>query len=182
MRESGITLIELLVTVAVVAILAVVLGSQFVGWKAQYGVESQMKEIYVDLMNARSRAMQRKRTHFFSLIDANTYTVYEDTDGRVPPLDGNGNLDNDGGANDDTELPSFPKRVDFELSWDQGLPISFSARGFAAPQGTLSVFIDRDGDGKQDFIPDFGCIDVSFTRINLGRYTKTGDTYDCEQR
>jgi prepilin-type N-terminal cleavage/methylation domain-containing protein len=182
MRDNGFTLIELLVTITVVGVLAIALGFEFVGWRGKYAVETQVKEVYSDLMNARSKAMQRKRTHFVSLTDANTYTVYEDdhTVGVGKTLDGDGVFTPGTGNNADTELPSFPKTVEFDLNWNNGMPISFSPRGLANIQGTLSVFIDRDGDLEQDFSPDFGCIVISTTRINLGRWNEETDV--CDQR
>ena len=191
MSEKGITLIELLVTITVIGVLATAVGYEFVGWRGKYGVESQMKGIYVDLMNARSKAMQRKRTHFITLLDANTYTISEDdSNGTVKVLDGDRRLQLDVTHSDannvDTELPSFPKTVEFDLRWDDAPiagvqpPLIFTSRGIANRLGTLSVFIDRDGDGIQDFSPDYGCIVISMTRINLGRWNE--DTNDCDQR
>ena len=78
MNNRGITLIELIVVISIIGILAVALGFTFQGWMGGYRIESQTKEMYVDLMNARARAMQRNRSHFV-VVTANDYQIFEDT-------------------------------------------------------------------------------------------------------
>ncbi len=82
MKEDGVTLIELIVVVSVIGILVVALGFTFQGWMGRYKVESQMKEMYIDLMNARARAMQRNRMSFCGLYlrhSLRNIQYYEDT-------------------------------------------------------------------------------------------------------
>lgn len=78
-KNSGITLIELIVAISVVGILAAAFAFEFQGWIGGYKVESQIKEMYVDLMNARVRAMQKNRIYFVTLTTTQ-YTLYEDDD------------------------------------------------------------------------------------------------------
>jgi prepilin-type N-terminal cleavage/methylation domain-containing protein len=174
-KDKGITLIELLVVIAIAGILFIALGFTFVGWQGKYKVESQTKDLYDDLMNARVRAMQRNRVHFLSLDSANQYTIYEDTN---PAPDGDGTLQ----TAQDEMLPTYPKTIEYDLNWSGAVPsgrdpedlIDFDQRGITAPQatplgGTICIFTDFDGDGVSDSDPDYDCIIISRTRINMGK-------------
>jgi len=158
MNKRGFTLIELLIVVSIIAILAVALGFSYQGWMGKYKVESQVKQMYVDLMNARARAMQMNRMHFFLCITPFTsYNIFDDTN---PSPDGNGTLE----VGPDTLLPGYPKSVDYTITWGSG-DIQFDSRGYITATGTspwvLSVSTTNDA--------DYDCISVAETRILMGK-------------
>jgi prepilin-type N-terminal cleavage/methylation domain-containing protein len=175
-QNRGITLIELIVVISVIGILAVSLGFEFTGWIGAYRVESQAKEMYVDLMNARARAMQRNRVYFVRINNSTSYSIYEDdTDGTSTVPDGDGILQ----TGTDTQLPTYPKTVEYNLDWNNsvvGPPVNltFNTKGIMTTLGSLSIFVDRDGDGRKDFDPDYDCIVIAPTRINMGRLDDKG--------
>jgi prepilin-type N-terminal cleavage/methylation domain-containing protein len=178
MRNSGITLVELLVVIAVAGILAVALGASFVGWQGGFRVESEIKDLYSDLMDARLNALQRNRIYFFDFTDSETYTIYEDdADGSKKVPDGDGILQDGGGANDDRELPSFPKTMDYEVEIGTvaGVPpitFQFNNRGLVSPERTICMFTDFDSDKVSDIDPDYDCIVLAATRIKMGKLQK----------
>lgn len=182
-RHSGVTLIELVVTVSLVSILMVALGFSYYGWQGRYKVESVVKDFYTDLMDTRARAMARNRIHWVRLIDATSYTAYDDdSNGTAKVPDGDGTLQPGTGASADTELGSFPKLLEYDMDWQTGgAPanddIGFDRKGITSDNGTICFFTDFDGDAahESDFDPDYDCIVVSATRINLGKLT-TQDT------
>lgn len=182
MKEKGITLIELIIVISIIGILAVALGFSFQGWMGSYKVESQIKEMYVDLMNARARAMQRNRAHFVSLNNSTSYSIYEDdSDGTNKVPDGDGTLQTGTGSGADTQLPGFPKTVEYANDWANSAittprNLTFNTKGLATTLGTISIFVDRDGNGKKDFEPDYDCIVISTTRINTGKLNDKGTT------
>jgi prepilin-type N-terminal cleavage/methylation domain-containing protein len=153
MKDHGITLVELIIVISIIGILAVALGFEFTGWMGSYGVESQMKEMYVDLMNARARAMQRNRTHFVNFPNATSYSIFEDTD---PVPDGDGILQI---ASDTQVLPT--KTIQYAITWGGG-NIAFDNRGLVSPNGTIYVNSTVD--------PDYDCIVLFATRINIGKW------------
>ncbi len=80
---------EILVSLAVLAILLTMSVTTFRGLDEKYKVETETKQLYTDLMEARARASQRYRVVFVRL-SGNGYTTYEDT--NTAP-DGNGTLE-----------------------------------------------------------------------------------------
>jgi prepilin-type N-terminal cleavage/methylation domain-containing protein len=83
-NKRGLTLIELVTVVAVIGFLLASLGFAFQGWLAKYKVEDETKRFYSDLMDARARAMQKKRVTFVDLA-TNRYRTFEDPECGGPP-------------------------------------------------------------------------------------------------
>ena len=180
MKDSGVTLVEMLVVISIISIIAISTAFSFQGWMGKYKIESQTKDLYVELMDARLSAIENKRTHFVILQDATSYTFYEDdSNGGMKVPDGDNILQEGSGATADTERPSFPKNVDYDIDWNNNsiaAPVifSFNTRGISSVEADISVYLDRDGDGVQDAIPDYDCIAIRSTRINLGKLEING--------
>lgn len=148
----GITLVELLAVLTIVGILAVSLGFSYAGWMGSYRVEKQTKEIYADMMAARTMAMTRNRVYFADFTTATTYRIVEDTDD-------NNSLD--AGAGDAILIP---KTVEYANKVNGfGIPVTFrfNNRGLISPLRTINIDHDTE--------PDNDCIVISTTRINMGR-------------
>jgi prepilin-type N-terminal cleavage/methylation domain-containing protein len=169
MRDRGVTLVELLVVVAIVSILVIALGFSYQGWQGAYKVEKATKDIYTDLTDARIRASTRNRMYF---ADFNfpapppgngTYRIAEDTDD-----DGEGDADADGVIDAvHTILPPFPKTVEYPITWGPRI-INFNKRGMVEPRGQAlggTICLTTTAN------PDYDCIRISQTRINMGRLT-----------
>jgi prepilin-type N-terminal cleavage/methylation domain-containing protein len=48
-KDNGITLVELLIAISIVCILAVALGFEYADWVGRYRVETQIREMHLDL-------------------------------------------------------------------------------------------------------------------------------------
>jgi type IV fimbrial biogenesis protein FimT len=175
LNNRGITLIELIIVISIIGILVVALGFSFQGWIGGYNVESQIKEIYFDLMNARARAMEKNRIHFVSLVTTQ-YTVQEDIS---PWPDGDGLLtadDNTRPTGYTDSIPLLQKKLDsrYPITWSDiaDLQIDFTEKGLSNDTKTICIFTDFNGDKKSDYNPDYDCIVISATRINMGELKK----------
>ncbi len=158
-KQDGITLIELIIVVSVIAILVVTLGFEYRNWMGRYRVENQAKQMHADLMNARARAMTMNRTHFLAWTTG-SYTIYEDTN---PAPDGNGTLEQDS----DVPLPTYPKTVEYAIDWKgSGTHVSLDRRGMMTPEGSMRLTTTNDA--------DYDCLTISRTRINMGKWNEDG--------
>jgi Tfp pilus assembly protein FimT len=154
MNDKGVTLVEIAVALSVMIILIVGLAFSYQDWMAKYRVESQIKEMYIDLMNARARALERNRAHF-AIGTASSYSVYEDAS---PAPDGNGILE----TGSDTLLPTYPKTVRYPLTWTgPGTTITFSRSGMISPSGDMYITTTADA--------DYDCMTITAIKIYMGK-------------
>src|SRR3990172_9077323 len=102
----GITLLELMFVIAISGILMGIAGFTFQGFRERYEVESQVRMMHVDLMNARARAFQGNKVCFV-MVTTDGYQVIEDTNesGGTAPDDG------------DKVLWPAPKQFRFQSRW-----------------------------------------------------------------
>lgn len=148
----GFTLIELMVVIAIMAILASIAVMSFSRWTASYGIEKATKEIYAVLMKARNDA---NNTNTEYLV---TFAAHEVQEG--PDANGDNAID---GTPVTLDYPDYT--VNFALT-----PIIFDRRGLADTGGvdnqTISITSAMAG-----INPAVDCIVVSATRINMGKMT-----------
>ncbi len=167
LNDNGVTLVELVVTFAVLVILVAGLAFSYEGWIGRYRGESQIKEMYIDLMNARSRSLERNRVHFASIPSGGaSYSIYEDTN---PGPDGNGTLAMGvlhppacEGSGSDCLLHTYPKTVQYPITWTGGgTQITFSRNGMISPTGDMVLTTPVDA--------DYDCITITAIKIYMGK-------------
>jgi len=155
----------------VIAIIGILLGIGFFSFRGmldRYNVEKQMKEMYVDLMSARIRAMQRNRIHFVTFTSTQ-YAVYEDTS---PSPDGDGlfSAATDSLLLQKSLMANFPvARSPDPNQWSALSPLQFNAKGLldtsVTTTGTVRVAVEKNG--------EYDCIAISEVRNTLGKWDGT---------
>jgi prepilin-type N-terminal cleavage/methylation domain-containing protein len=164
MKKNGFSLIELLVVMIILGILASLGTVSFRGWIRKTELESQVKEMYTDIMNARLTAMHRNTTHLISL-STNQISGSVDTNG-----DGVGDnalciWNRNKGDSADASCPSDKalsyKNLSFPATWSGATTLAFNARGLSTTNNSICVFSTLN--------PSYDCIVVSSTRITMGK-------------
>jgi prepilin-type N-terminal cleavage/methylation domain-containing protein len=151
MKQKGFSLVELLVVFAIIGILAGIAIPSYSSWAKKYRAERDIKELLADLLKVRVQAMTKNLAHFV-LLEADGYSVYEDSD---PTPFGDGNLT----EKDGIVLPK--KTVETSLTWNGGNTVEFSAKGLATTSKTICTVSEAN--------PTYDCISLSQTRIRLGK-------------
>ncbi|HEX8949265.1 MAG TPA: GspH/FimT family pseudopilin [Dissulfurispiraceae bacterium] len=145
-KQTGYTLLELVVIITIICVLLSIAVLNYADWTVKYGIESQTKKLYADLMAARARAMGRGKDHFVTLA-AGHYTVKEDT--------------NENGENDAGDAVVLSNNLERLISWNGSPQIDFNSRGISSAGET--IFVPNTVNAACD------CVVIAKTRITLGK-------------
>lgn len=158
-RDLGFTLVELIVVIAVAAILTSIATMQFNDSMVKAGIESEATQVYSELMAARQEAMNMKRLRAVK-VKAQKFEIFSTTVTTVAPVR-NGDLKYSvlSGSN---ILPAA------------GQTITFDERGFVTNVSNISLCVEPSGDTVKLNGARFDSIVVSGTRIRLGKRTVEG--------
>lgn len=152
MKNDGLTLVELMVSVSIVGVIVIAAGFSYKDWLRKYNIERATKEIYSDLMHTRLLAVA-SRVNYIVVLNARSYTVSEDS---------NENNSIDAGET----LAEYPRTIDYELSKNgSGNKVYIDKMGQVTPYRTIRIASDAD--------PDYDCIKIHRTRLIMGKYDGT---------
>ena len=154
-NTRGVSLTELLIVVAIFGILVIALGFSYQGWMGAYKVESQIKQFYVDMMNARTLSMQTNRVHSINMTTTE-YNMFED-------LNGDGAAESAIWSTSRSKTGSAAGAAAFEHDFNAAATYAFTTRGIANNTGTVCINADVDS--------DYDCMEISATRIVMGKLT-----------
>ncbi len=165
MKQSGLSLIELLVAVSIIGILLAIAAIDFRSWTVRYSVERQVKEMYTDLQMTRLQAKDRNRVNFVTLA-AGQYTVKEDS--------------NDNGTNDSTDAQTLRKNLKYRMTWSDvaDTEMQFNKRGLYNDIAIRTICVrTNENPAIAGVAPAYDCLVISPMRISMGKMTNNGG--DC---
>lgn len=155
--RAGFTLVEIVVTIAILGFLLAMAVHSFRGLDEKYKVEAETKLLYGSLMDVRGRAMQRNRFYHVG-ITTSGYATFEDAS---PAPEGDGDFTN--GANNLVDNVTVKHAITTALTGGVD-NVTFNRNGIPNVTGHLR-FASAAGTN-----PDYDCITILPTRIKMGRY------------
>ena len=150
MNRTGFSLVELIITIALITIMLGLATFQFGQYSRKSQVENQTRKFYADLMELRSQAMFEKRSRGIKLSSAG-YSIYSSEVLTVAPL----------------EVTALKAPI----TWNNSADIIFDTRGMLATGVGGSICAAEKNDAPVDSLV------VSMTRIKLG---KLKEGMDCK--
>ena len=131
MREGGFSLIELVIVIAITMSLLAIAGVYSKQWVDRYNAESQIRQMHVDLLQARAKAIEKNKQYFVVVVAGppSNYQIYEDTN------EDGGNAPDAG----DTALWQTPKPLNYAVS--TGATIIMDQRGIISPDSPRDGWI-----------------------------------------
>jgi prepilin-type N-terminal cleavage/methylation domain-containing protein len=169
-KDKGYSMIELMIVIAIMGICVGLAIPNLSNLVKKNRVESQIRRIYSDLMNARVMAMSRNITHFI-VFAGSQYTVMEDTNlNGVPdavPADTQRLRRSSVDIVPMTYSNTATTPPDAVILQSCGGWVAFNPRGIArtaiAPNGTIWITVPN-------VHPSRDCISISPTQMRLGKW------------
>jgi len=155
--SDGFTLIELIIVIALIAILSGIGTFQFTQYSRKSAIEKQTKTLYGDLMELRSKSIFEKKSRGLRLT-ATGYSIYSSATMTVNPVE--------------------TKTLTVPITWNNSADIILNNRGFV--QATLSSVCTTNANSA-----NVDSLVVSESRIRMGKLkegTTCGNTANIDAR
>lgn len=153
MNARGLTLPEVIVTMAVMSILLTLAGISSKQWLDKYNAEKQLRIMHADLLQARTSAMERNMLYFV-VITANSYQIVAD-------------VNKTGGTTPDTvDLAAAQPATPLHYPATSSVILIIDRKGLVSASTSTLPDIKFNTAGVT---PEYDCFQIYATRINLGK-------------
>lgn len=163
----------------VIGILIVAGAFEYMDWQGRYRVESQIKQMYADLLKAKQQAMQTNMPYLV-VFSSNGYTICEDSNPANNSCDAA-----ERAAPSSTSLSK--SGLEYKINWflapnpPAANTILLDQRGLISPAdpnnsnwSAMAQLTKSDNSSWENGKVDYDCIDISATRIKLGKFDNDG--------
>lgn len=169
-NNAGFSLIELVVTISIMGILMGIAGLSFSSWQKKSKFESQVREMYADLVDARNRAFTQKKVHGI-VFQPNGYVM------KSYSSEAEYKFSSDAAANG-VEIMNKPlkfgiTKTNTTVFTDSNSSILFDTTGYTTTVTGFTVI-----NNPVTVSPNLNCLVISATRVNMGKWNAT--TTKCE--
>lgn len=150
-KSSGFTLVELIITIAIISILLSIATMDFRSWTVKTNIDKQTRELFVDINEARIRSQLRKQNHSIFIENTSSYSFKSYSS------------ENESAAAGRKE---FTKTVKYLIaSPAANTNIMFNTRGAIYSGFGNTIYISPANSGA------FDCIVIDEVRTNIGKTT-----------
>lgn len=147
MRQGGFTLVELIITIAIMAILLSIATLNWNEMQRKSAIESQVKTMHADLMEVRLQALYGKRKRSV-VLSVKQFAIYSSNETSVTPIS--------------------RKDLSYPIAWNSGNTVTFESSGLTNTEKSICVDPSSDNPGAIDSIV------ISTARINIGKRQSGG--------
>ena len=156
-KEHGFTLVELITTMAILAIISATAVPNFSAWKTNYQIRAESERVYMDLLSAKMTAIKNNNDVVVTFVPAShSYSILNDTDSDGTADTGE-SLKNRTLENDVLFGFNGPSIIDMDgtsrsvVVW---MPpsniVTFDARGQASTSGVIFLIHSTDAATSND--------------------------------
>lgn len=145
-KASGFTLMELMVTIAIIAILSAIAIPNIIAWVPKFKIGGAARDVLAILQKTRVQAV-KENTNFVLMFDTGNarYTAFRDDGAGTPANSGNGVLD---GGEAVIVQNTLANGVDISATTLPGDLVAFDTQGIASTAGTITL-TDNSGNVRQ---------------------------------